>query len=146
MSTNYTVNTKIEKPLPDVFQAVIKKELLTKYFADKCSDNLNEGQQIVWHWNEWGDYPVTVKKVIKNQLIELGLDAKAWKKTEAESYEITVLLKFEALNEQQTMVSISEQGWPQDQQGLTGSYENCGGWMHMLMCLKAYLEHGIDLR
>ena len=30
--------------------------------------------------------------------------------------------------------------------GLKASYDNCGGWMHMSCCLKAYLEYGINLR
>jgi len=45
-----------------------------------------------------------------------------------------------------TMLSISEEGWKTDAEGLKGSHDNCGGWTHMVMCLKAYIEHGIDLR
>jgi hypothetical protein len=44
------------------------------------------------------------------------------------------------------MLSISEQGWKTDAPGIKGSLDNCGGWTHMAMCLKAYIEHGIDLR
>lgn len=25
-------------------------------------------------------------------------------------------------------------------------YGNCGGWMHMMCCLKAHIEYGINLR
>ena len=44
------------------------------------------------------------------------------------------------------MLSISESGWKTDREGLKGSHDNCSGWTHMAMCLKAYLEHGLDLR
>ena len=44
------------------------------------------------------------------------------------------------------MVRISESGWRETPAGLKASYDNCGGWMHMALCLKAYLEHGINLR
>ncbi len=45
-----------------------------------------------------------------------------------------------------TMLSISEQGWLTDEAGLKGSHDNCSGWTHMALCLKAFVEHGIDLR
>jgi hypothetical protein len=44
------------------------------------------------------------------------------------------------------MVQISESGWRSDAEGLARSHDNAGGWMHMMCCLKAYLEHGINLR
>ncbi len=146
MTTNYSVSTKILKPLNEVFQAVVEKEHLTQYFTDSSSDNLLQGKQVIWHWGEWGDYPVSVKTVTENQRIELSLNAKEWKKTQDQEYQVTVLMTFEAISDNETLISISEQGWPKDPQGLSASHENCGGWMHMLMCLKAYLEHSIDLR
>lgn len=82
---------------------------------------------------------------MKNQLIELALDPKEWKKTQDDSYEVLVIFEFEEV-EGGTMLSISEKGWKTDAEGLKGSHDNCGGWTHMSMCLKAYLEHAIDLR
>jgi hypothetical protein len=29
---------------------------------------------------------------------------------------------------------------------IKASYGNAGGWMHMMCCMKGYLEHGINLR
>ena len=34
-------------------------------------------------------------------------------------------------------------GTPED---IAESYGNAGGWMHMMCCLKAFLEYGINLR
>jgi uncharacterized protein YndB with AHSA1/START domain len=53
---------------------------------------------------------------------------------------------FKPLNADETMVQISEGGWPDDAAGVKASYGNTAGWMHMLSCLKAYLEYGINLR
>jgi uncharacterized protein YndB with AHSA1/START domain len=53
---------------------------------------------------------------------------------------------FKPLDAKNTMVQISESGWREDDKGLVSSYGNCGGWMHMIACLKAYLEYGINLR
>ncbi|MFT5501933.1 MAG: hypothetical protein ACI88G_002074, partial [Woeseiaceae bacterium] len=37
MSRNYTVSTQINKPVQEVFDAVVSKDVLTKYFTDKSS-------------------------------------------------------------------------------------------------------------
>ena len=37
-------------------------------------------------------------------------------------------------------------GWANTPEGLKDSHGNAGGWMHMLACLKGYLEYGINLR
>jgi len=44
------------------------------------------------------------------------------------------------------MVQISESGWHSTPEDIKSSYGNAGGWMHMMCCLKAYLEYGINLR
>jgi hypothetical protein len=44
------------------------------------------------------------------------------------------------------IVEISESGWGKDPAGIEASYGNAGGWMHMMCCLKAHIEFGINLR
>ena len=145
MSRNYTVQTKIARPVADVFDAVVSKNRMTKYFITEATSDLVEGQEVIWTWGEYGDGPVVVRKVVENELIELAIDSRKWKKTEDYAYEVLVIFEFEEL-EDGTMLKISEQGWRTDEDGLAASHDNCGGWTHMSMCLKAYLEHGIDLR
>lgn len=146
MSRNYTVRTKINKPVAAVFDAVVNSDIMTEYFTDAVSSDLIPGQEVQWTWDEWGTNAVFVKTVKPNELIELTLDSKNWQKTADESYEVLVSFEFEALDEDTTLVSISESGWLMDEDGRKASYENCGGWQDMLCCLKAYLEHGVDLR
>ena len=145
VSRNYTVQTKILRPVADVFDAIVSSERMTKYFIDGASSDLLEGEEITWRWHHYGENPVTVRKVVENELIELAIDSREWDKTKDEAYEVLVIFEFEELDDG-TMLSISEQGWKTDADGLKGSHENCGGWTHMAMCLKAYIEHGIDLR
>ena len=145
MSRNYTVQTKIARPVADVFDAVVSKNRMTEYFITEATSDLVEGQEVIWTWGEYGDGPVVVRKVVENELIELAIDSRKWKKTEDYAYEVLVIFEFEEL-EDGTMLKISEQGWRTDEDGLAASHDNCGGWTHMSMCLKAYLEHGIDLR
>ena len=145
MSRNYTVQTKIKRPVADVFDAIVSSERMKEYFVNGASSDLIEGETVTWRWDHYGENPITVRKVVENELIELALDSREWEKTKDEAYEVLVIFEFEEL-EDGTMLSISEQGWKTDADGLKGSHDNCGGWTHMAMCLKAYIEHGIDLR
>jgi hypothetical protein len=58
----------------------------------------------------------------------------------------TARLEFEPLDEESTLVRISESGWKENQKGLDASYGNCMGWTQMLCCLKVYVEQGKNLR
>lgn len=147
MDKNFTVRTKILKPSSEVFAAIVSSDSIVKYFTDKASGDLKEDDQVIWTWEEYGDYPVTVKTIKTNSLIVLEWDSQDLHKTGGHSYPITVTMEFETLDDGNTMLSISESGWHTDEEiGLKGSFDNCGGWQHMAMCLKAYLEYGIDLR
>ena len=146
MARNYTVQTKISRPVADVYDAIVSSDRLGRYFVKSASSDLVEGTEVMWQWHHFGELPIVVKKIVDQQLIELALDSKTWKKTVNESYEVLVIFEFAALDDGGTMLSISEQGWKTDAEGLKGSHDNCGGWTHMAMCLKAYIEHDIDLR
>ena len=146
MSRNYTVQTKIRRPVADVFDAIVSKKKMLNYFVNGASDDLNEGATIRWHWNHYGENPVVVKQVIKDELIVLTIDSREWDKTKDEAYDVKVIFEFESLDDGGTMLSISEEGWKTDAEGLKASHDNCGGWTHMATCLKAWIEHGIDLR
>ena len=145
---NYTVQTRIERTVGDVFDAIVNEVSICKYFTESTSGPLSEGQQVTWTWSQWGDFPVRVKRIIENELIHLEIDSGEWKKTTPDeaSYPVAIQLELESLDGGATMLSISEQGWQNDASGLRGSHDKCSGWTHMAMCLKAYLEHGIDMR
>ena len=145
MNRNYTVRTRIEKPAAVVYAAIVSADTLDRYFTGRSSGDLAEGARITWHWDAWGDFPVTVRRLVKDRLIELALNSQEWQKTN-DAYDVIVTLELEPLDGGATMLSISESGWKIDADGLKGSHDNCGGWTHMSMCLKGYLEHGIDLR
>ena len=146
MGKNYSVSTRINRGVEEVFDAVVSSERLCRYFSGRSSADLIAGQRVTWSWKDWGDFPVEVRTVEANRRIELVLDSMAWQKTTDEGYEVRVVFDFEATDDGGTMVTVSESGWRTDAEGLKASHDNCGGWMHMLTCLKASLEHDIDLR
>lgn len=68
-----------------------------------------------------------------------------WESAEG-GYDTKVEMSFKALDDRSTMVQIRECGWRDTPKGIATSYRNAGGWMHMMCCMKGYLEHGINLR
>jgi uncharacterized protein YndB with AHSA1/START domain len=55
-------------------------------------------------------------------------------------------MEFEPLDDGRTLVSIAEEGWRDTETGRRASYGNCEGWTGMLAAMKAWIEHGINLR
>ena len=144
MELKFQVHAKISKPRNEVFDAVANPEKLSKYFTTGgASGPLRAGTQVVWKFADYpGDIVVFVTKATPNELIVFE-----WKAEDPESdYTTTVEMAFESLTPRTTLVGITESGWRETPRGLKSSYMNCQGWMNMLCCLKAWLEHNINLR
>jgi len=158
MELRFSVQTKIQKPVHEVFDAVHNPKKLSAYFTNGGADGpLDEGKTVQWKFVDTGAEPVTVPvrvvKTVKDKSItfrwsasEGVYDPKTGAMPKPGGYDTTVELTFEPLGEKETLVKIVEGEWRPTQEGLQGSYSNCSGWMHMSCCLKAYVEHGIDLR
>ncbi|MBW0433879.1 SRPBCC domain-containing protein [Leptospira yasudae] len=160
MDLKFTVQTKVQKPLEEVFQAVYDPKQLSGYFTTGGSSGpLAEGSRVIWRFadfpstlEEGGGVPVTVTEVVRNSKIVLEWDAHEGS-YEGENevmtagiYKTRTEMLFESLDKNNTLVKITESGWKESQAALDGSYMNCQGWMNMACCLKAYLEYGINLR
>jgi uncharacterized protein YndB with AHSA1/START domain len=141
MQPKFQVQLKIRKPVAEVFDAVVQPERLSGYFVQKSSGPLIEGKTVHWTFAEVaGDTDVVVRQVQKNERLVLEWPAAGG------GYQTRIVMLFEPLDASNTMVRIEESGWHDDAAGIEASYGNCGGWMHMMACLKAYLEYGINLR
>jgi uncharacterized protein YndB with AHSA1/START domain len=146
MDLKFTVRTGIQKPVADVFDAVYNPAKLAGYFTTGgASAPLDEGTTVQWKFADYHGaddegFPVTVTRVVPNELIVLEWAG------EKDRPENVVEMHFRPLDDNSTLVSISEGGWSESQTGLNMSYGNCMGWSHMLSALKAYTEHGINLR
>lgn len=141
MERSFQVQLKVLKPVAEVFQAVVDPKKLTGYFVKTSNGPLVAGATVMWGFAEVpGEFPVKVREVEKDARIVLQ-----WESAEG-GYDTTVEMSFKPLEGSATMVQIRESGWRDTPKGVESSYGNCGGWMHMACCLKAYLEHGINLR
>ena len=144
MELKFKVQTKIQKPVAEVFDAVYNPSKLSGYFTNGgASAPLEEGATVQWAFaDNPGDenlkFPVEVKKMVKNELIELGWEG-------AKGLQTHIRMEFVADGDD-TIVRVSETGWRETQADLDSSYLNCFGWGQMICALKAYVEYGIDLR
>ena len=145
MDLSFKVSAHISKPVAEVFEAVVDPDKLSGYFTTGgAKGRLETGATVTWDFADFpGAFPVQVVEVVPQKKIVLRWDAN----DPGEPYQTTVTMAFEPLDDgARTLVSISEEGWRQSEAGLKASYGNCQGWSQMQCALKAYLEHGINLR
>lgn len=142
MNLRFQVYTKIQRPVRKVFDAVYNPHKLTKYFTTRsASAPMDAGTTVMWSFADFpGAFPVHIKKVVPNRRIVFE-----WKAQDG-NYNTRVDMEFKPLGLKTSKVLVTESGWKQTPKGLASSYGNCMGWMHMITCLKAYLEYGITLR
>lgn len=142
MSPGFRVSGRIARPVAQVFDAVVNPKALSSYFTTVggASAPLVAGTTVTW----WGEVPVEVDEVVRDSRIVLRWDAGV--PGAAAAGRTRIEMRFEALDGDATLVTIAESGWSDDDAGRRKSYVNCEGWTQMLCCMKAWLEHGINLR
>jgi len=154
MQVNFRVSGRIAKPVDEVFEAVADPGTLSRFFTTGgAQGRLETGATVMWEFADVpGAFPVEVIEVVPNEKIVLE-----WAAQEAESGEIgarlhdadyrtTVTMLFKPTGDGRTLVEIAEEGWRDTPGGWRSSYNNCEGWTGMLAAMKAWLEHGINLR
>ena len=155
MDLKFRVFAHISRPAHEVFEAVADPDKLSRYFTTGgAKGRLETGATVTWDFHDYpGAFPVHVIEVVPDQRIVLE-----WKANEGEApnveggemteadYTTTVTMTFKGLEDGRTLVEIAEEGWRENQGALQASYGNCQGWTGMLLALKVWLEHGINLR
>ena len=126
----FTVQTRIQKPVNEVFDAVYNPKKLTKSFTTGGADGpLDEGKTVMWSFIDNGKkspaFPVKVKKVVRNKLIQFSweasegvYDAKTGQMPAGGGYDTVVEMSFEPLNANETPVKIVEGKWRPTEAGL----------------------------
>ncbi|SEN20601.1 Uncharacterized conserved protein YndB, AHSA1/START domain [Paracoccus alcaliphilus] len=143
MELKFTVAGRMAKPVDDVFEAVVDPDRLSRFFTTGgAKGRLEAGAEVTWDFHDFpGAFPVLVQEVIPNEKIVLQ-----WEASTDPSTWTTITMTFQPLEGGRTLVRISEYGWPETEAGLKASFGNCEGWTGMLCAMKAWLEHGINLR
>lgn len=152
MDLQFQVSIRIARPVHDVFEAVADPDQLSRYFTTGgARGRMDTGATVMWDFHDFpGAFPVEVVEVEQDRKIVFR-----WQANEGVSegaplvdvdYKTEVTMIFEPLDDGRTLISVTEHGWRETQTGLNGSYGNCMGWTQMICALKAWLEHGINLR
>ena len=145
MKPQFTVFIHVSRPVAEVFGAVVDPAKLSAYFTTGgASGWLETGGTVTWDFHDFpGAFPVEVVEVVPSERIALR-----WGTNDGdEQFQTDVVFAFSPLDDgKRTKVDVSESGWPDTDSARKASYSNCMGWSQMLCALKAWMEHGVNLR
>ncbi|WP_460683924.1 SRPBCC domain-containing protein [Niabella aquatica] len=126
----------IQKPAGEIFEAIVRPELMQHYFISSGSGRMEAGKEIHWSFPEFeGACPVTVNEVITGERVTFVWDP-----------ESVVKIELEKRSDNDTVIRVSEEGHRQDEAGIQWAIGQTEGWANFLACMKAWLEYGIHLR
>ena len=137
MELNVNVEVKILKPVQEVFEAVADPEKMKKYFISNVSGRLESGKTVVWEFSDYNAIlDIKVISVKEDEIIFL------WSASGVETKVVFSFIK----NGSDTILKIHEDGWNKDDEGIARVIEQSKGWAQMSICLKGYVEFGVNLR
>ncbi len=135
----FSIRQTIARSPSEVFQAFVDPDKLSGYFTTSASGPLVAGTSVEWRWGD--EMSLThIEEVQTDECVVC-----TWRAYQVD-YDTRCTFRFAAAGDGATTVTITEEGWRNDAAGRISSYEHCSGWTHMLMCMKARLEHDLDLR
>jgi uncharacterized protein YndB with AHSA1/START domain len=130
---------QIQKPVNEVFEAIVDPKKMSSYFISKSSGRMEEGKIINWAFPEFSmEFPVRVGKIEHDKYISFYWDN--------DNIVLLVEITLEPRKPGSTLVTITEKSRKNDAAGISWLKSNTEGWANFLACLKAYLEYGINLR
>ncbi|TPD65907.1 SRPBCC domain-containing protein [Flavobacterium microcysteis] len=138
--TELTIKAAIQilKPIPEVFEAIVDPKKMSNYFIAEGSGRMEEGREIEWKFPEFDmQFPITVGKIEKDKYVSYY-----WEVNKKKNLVEMTLSSFG----KDTVVTITEKGMENNEEGISWLMGNTEGWANFLACLKAYLEYGINLR
>ncbi|MDQ2700183.1 MAG: SRPBCC domain-containing protein [Actinomycetota bacterium] len=143
---SFTVSGRISRPCDEVYEAVADPEQLSRYFTTGgAKGRLAAGVEVTWDFHDFpGEFPVKVIEADPPRRIVIE-----WEGEEAtgETGTTRTAFEFEPLDgDTRTLVTITESSWKVSADGAKKAFGNCEGWTGMLVAMKAWVEHGINLR
>ena len=130
---------QIQKPIHEVFDAIINPKKMSNYFIATSTGIMEEGKNLIWKFPEFDfECPVKVGKVENNKFVSFYWDN--------DGFELLVEITLSEKENNSTLVTITEKSMENNEAGIKWLAGNSFGWSNSLACLKAYLEYGINLR
>lgn len=143
---SFTISGRIAKPCSEVYEAVADPEQLSRYFTTGgAQGRLEPGTEVSWDFADFpGAFPVQVLEADPPRRLVIAWDGE---ETTDDSGRTTTTFEFEPIDgDNRTLVTITESSWQPTDKGASRAFGNCEGWTGMLAAMKAWLEHGINLR
>jgi uncharacterized protein YndB with AHSA1/START domain len=130
---------RIAKPAREVFETIVDPVKMSCCFTSWGSGCLDAGRAVTRKWADAGtELTITPGTIHRDRSITFE-----WSASGTESAEV---IDLEPDGVTATVVRVSESSWPLGALRAGRCIEQTQGWTHMLCCLKAYMEPGIDLR
>lgn len=143
---SFTVSGRVSRPVAEVYEAVADPAQLSRYFATGgARGRLEAGGDATWDFADFpGRFPVTVVESDAPRRIVVEWEGEH---VVATSGTTRTVFEFEPIDDgARTLVTITESSWKATAEGSAAAFGNCEGWTGMLAALKAWVEHGINLR
>jgi uncharacterized protein YndB with AHSA1/START domain len=143
---SFTVSGYIARPCAEVYEAVAEPDQLSSYFTTGgAKGRLEGGSTVTWEFADFpGPFPVKVLEADPPRRIVIEWDSQ---ETVDASGNTTTTFEFEPVDDDtRTLVTITESAWRPTAEGAKHAFGNCQGWTGMLAAMKAWIEHGINLR
>ncbi|WP_431164761.1 SRPBCC domain-containing protein [Tenacibaculum halocynthiae] len=139
MSLEVHVKDVVKRDVNTVFNAVINKDTISKYFVSSASADLIEGTKVKWEWKDFcAECLVTVLSINENSNIVFS-----WKGNKVAT---EVEMEFNSQSDNVTEVSIKERSYDNNEEGIKKVMQQTQGWTDFICSLKAYLYTGVNLR
>lgn len=135
----FQVAVRIDKPINEVFKAFTDNKNIAEYFVSSASAPIKAvGDRITWSWGEHKT-EIVITEFEENKKI-----AFTWPGYKVD-YDVHAVFIFEEVDGK-TRVTVTEEGWKDDEAGINSSLMNNAGWKEMLLGLKAWVMYNVDLR
>lgn len=131
---NVDIVTKMQVNVPkeNVFEAFVNPNQIGGFWFSSSSERWEQGKTITLCYEEYNaELEVQINSIEDNKSIEF-----IWG-----NHPVTI--EFEGIGESTVVTTIEKDFDTQDVEQLLGQKE---GWVYMLSCLKAYLEHNVSIR
>jgi len=130
----------IRKPVAEVFEAFVDPAITSRFWFSKSSGRLETGKRVRWDWEMYGvSTSVEVKAIEDHKRILIE-----WNGPEKPN---SVEWTFDPKGVDRTFVTVKNWGFHGEADAvLAEALDSMGGFSLVLAALKAFLEHGIDLK
>lgn len=131
------VEDRIGRPLADVFEAIVDPAKMAQYFISRGSARMTAGSQVEWEWQDVG-----AKQTIRIHEVEPDRISFVWSATGWPT-KVTLALARDGAH---TKITATETPFALTEEAVERALGQTQGWTDFCCCLKAYLQHGINLR